>query len=48
MKTALAARACKKGVKMAVSYKTTQKNKKLDEFEIGNKEEAKDEGENEL
>ena len=41
---ALAAQACKKGVKMAVSYKTTQKNKKLDEFEEV-KEQKKDEEE---
>ncbi len=40
---ALAAQACKRGVKMAVSYKTIQKNKKLDEFE----EEKESDGEEE-
>ncbi len=40
---ALEAQACKRGVKMAVSYKTMQKNKKLDEFEENN--EAEDEEE---
>lgn len=40
---ALEVQACKRGVKMAVSYKTMQKNKKLDEFEENN--EAEDEEE---
>ncbi len=39
----LEVQACKRGVKMAVSYKTMQKNKKLDEFEENN--EAEDEEE---
>ena len=35
----------KRGVKMTVSYKTMQKNKKLDEFEIEKKEDSEDEEE---
>ena len=34
---------CERGVKMAVSYKTMQKNKKLDEFEEKNNEEKEEE-----
>ena len=34
---------CKRGAKMPVSYKTMQKNKRLDEFE--EKNESEDEGE---
>ena len=39
MITALEVQACKRGVKMAVSYKTMQKNKKLEEFEENNESE---------
>ena len=46
MITALEVQACKRGVKMAVSYKTMQKNKKLDEFEAGSKEEEDEEEQN--
>ena len=40
---ALEVQVCKRGVKMAVSYKTMQKNKKLDEFEEKKEEEDEEE-----
>ena len=43
MITALEVQACKRGVKMVVSYKTMQKNKKLDEFEENNESEDEEE-----
>jgi len=43
MITALVVQACKRGVEMAVSYKTMQKNKKLDEFEEKNESEDEEE-----
>jgi len=39
----LEVQVCKRGAKMTVSYKTMQKNKKLDEFEIEKKEGSEDE-----
>ena len=40
---ALEVQARKRGVKMPVSYKTMQKNKKLDEFEEKKEEEDEEE-----
>ena len=41
----LEVQVCKRGAKMPVSYKTMQKNKKLDEFETEKKEDSEDEEE---
>ena len=40
---ALEVQGCKRGVRMAVSYKTMQKNKRLDEFEEKNELEDEEE-----
>ncbi len=43
MKMVLGVQVFKRGGKMPVSYKTTQKNKKLDEFEEKKEEEDEEE-----